>query len=249
MVDRLPDPEALRARLSFDVQRLGVAALRLGQVDSGLLRLRQNLERRALCLSEEAKHGGPELHGDGRVQLGYAKAQATAELARRATLAQVVGNPGGLSLIAAMAVGRWVSALQALGNQGAPLSVIKGHIDAGRIAHRMLRTLRPKAQLLSGCGQLTAAVVVADFVHPDAAPFVAEQIEEGLYRGRNAPGVDTDEDVLAAASRALRAGAELLEQMADRAEPALGVLLQQAEGVEAEVERRLGGLARGQNVG
>lgn len=238
-VNRLPDPQALRARLAFDVQRLGLSALRLHGVDQGLFELRRHLQTRARALAEAAKHGGPELAGDGRVQLGYAKAQANAELARRATLAEVLGNPGGLSLIAAMAVGRWVTALQGLGKQGAPLSVVKGHIDAGRIAHRMLRTLRPKAQLLSGCGQLTSAVVVADFVHDEAQVYVAEQIEEGLYRGRNAPGVGSDEDVLAAASRALRAGAELLEGMADRAEPALRALGEKAEGLEADVEARL----------
>jgi hypothetical protein len=49
----------------------------------------------------------------------------------------------------------------------------------------------------------------------------------------------TDQDALDAASRSLRAAAELLESMADRGEPAVRALLDEADAVEAHVEASL----------
>ena len=106
------------------------------------------------------------------------------------------------------------------------------------VAYRTLRALRRKSGLIR-VGQLTSAVVVAEFVHPQDLPFVEDQIEEGWYRSRRALNMKSDEDVLAGSSRALREGAYLLEKMADRAEPALARLLEEADGLEARVERDL----------
>jgi len=230
----------IRRALAFDVQRLRTAAHRLDAVDSALLTLKRKLEARAHNLTDEAaQHAEPELGGQGAVPLRYAQAQATAELARKAKLGEVLTRVGRLSMIASMAVNRWVSALQRAHAEVLPEFVLKGHIDAGRLAHRMLVTLKPRDRLKSGCGQLASAVLVAELVHPDNLPFVEEQLIEGLYRGRNARGVASDEEVLAAASRALRAGAKLLERMADKAEPAAHDLTKEAEAIEEQVARVL----------
>lgn len=230
----------LRAALAFDVQRLLSASKRLQEVDEALTTLERKLEARAVRLSADATAAvDPELGGDGTVQLRYAQAQATAELARRAKLGEILSQVGQLSRIASMAVSRWVSALHRAHAEVLPEFVLKGHIDAGRVAHRMLVTLRRRDKLKSGCGQLASAVLVAELVHPDNLAFVEEQIIEGLFRGRNARGVRTDEEVVAAASRALRAAADLLESMATRAEPAMKALLDKAEAVEADVAETL----------
>lgn len=230
----------IRAALAFDTQRLRSAAVRLSAADHALTQLERKLEARAVTLSGEARATAePELGGDGTVQLRYAQAQATAHLARRAKLGEVLGRVGQLSLIASMAVNRWVGALERAHRGVQPEYVLKGHIDAGRVAHRMLVTLRRKDRLKSGCGQLASAVLVADLVHPDNLAFIEEQILEGLHRGRNARGVRSDADVIAAASRALRAAAELLESMAAKAEPAVEALRAEAEAVEAAVAEAL----------
>lgn len=230
----------IRRALAFDVQRLRAAAHRLDAVDRALLSLKRQLENRAFCLTDEAaQHAEPELGGKGAVPLRYAQAQATAQLARRAKLGEVLSRVGRLSMIASMAVNRWVSALGRAHTEVLPEFVIKGHIDAGRLAHRMLVTLKPRDKLKSGCGQLTSAALVAELVHPDNLAFVEDQLMEGLYRGRNARGVNSDEEVLAAASRALRAGAKLLERMAEQAEPAAQALAHEAESIEEQVVRTL----------
>ena len=232
--------DAIRPRLAFDVERLRGAAQRLEAVDRSLLRLKRALEQRVEALTGEATStADSEIHGSGIVHIRYAQAQATAQLARRAALGEVLQHAERLSLISSMAVSRWITALVGLGAKRSSRSVIKAHIDAGRLAHRMLATLRPQADLRSGCGQITSAAVVAEFVHPDDSVLVNELLEEGLFRGRKARGIRTDEEVLAAASRALRTGAELLENMAAKAEPAAVDLLAQAEVVEAKVEADL----------
>lgn len=228
--------DGIRARLAFDVERLRTAAHRLEAVDRSLLQLKRALERRVEALTGEATNtSDAEIHGSGVVQIRYAQAQATAQLARRAALGEVLQHSGRLSLVASMAVNRWVAALVDLGTAQASPTAIRAHVDAGRIAHRMLATLRPHADLRSGCGQITSAAVVAEFVHPDDRAVIDEMLEEGLFHGRKARGVRADDDVLAAASRALRTGAELLEQMATKAEPAAADLLAQADVVEAQV--------------
>ena len=232
--------EAIRAQLSFDVERLRNAAHRLHDLDGALVRLKADLEARAVILAGAAtERFVPELGGDGMVALQHAKAQAAAALARRAKLGEILARAGRLSLIASMAINHWIRALGAASRGPLPNAVVKGHIDAGRIAHRMLVTLRRGDRLRSGCGQLASAVVVAEFAHPDNLAFVHEQILEGLFRGRNARGVADDQDVVSAASRALRAGAKLLEHMARRAEPGISALTAEAERIEAEVEHRL----------
>ena len=243
-----PTPTAaeIRAALAFDVQRLRGAVLRLEEVDAALLRLRRDLEDRAYVLTGEATHQlQPEIDGDGTVAVRYAQAQATAQLAQRAKLGEILGRVGQLSLIASMAVSRWVGALHRAAHQAHPDFVLKGHIDAGRVVHRMLATLRPQEQLKSGCGQLASAVVAAELVHPHNLAFVHEQIVEGLLRGRNARGIKTDADVIAAVSRALRAAATLLESMADTADPVVRALHAEAERVEEAVAEALDRGARG----
>lgn len=241
METRTDQAEAIRRRLSFNVERLRVAALHLQDVDRALGRLKRQLEGRALALCDQATaRQVPELAGDGGTALQYAEAQAAASLARRAKLGEILARSGRLSLIASMAINRWIAALNAVSRGPQPNSVIKGHIDAGRLAHRMLVTLRRRDRLRSGCGQLTSSVVVAEFAHATNLPFVYEQIEEGLFRGRKASGVENDDDVVSAASRALRAGADLLERMASRAQPSVVALVKEAEGLEAEVRLRLG---------
>lgn len=232
----------IRDRLSFDVGRLRAAGNRMERVDEALRRLKKQLEERAGVLSGEALgRGKPELAGDGLVHLRYAQAHATAELARRAALGEVLQHSGRLALIACMAVSRWIWALRTLEEPGVPVLVVKGHIDWGRLAHRMLVTLSPKEQLRSGCGQLASAVVVAEFAHEAHAGYVVEQIEEGLDRGRSARGVQDEADAVSAASRALRVSADLLERMLETAEPAARDLALEAETVETAIEAALSG--------
>lgn len=242
--------EAVRHHLRFDVARLRAAAARLQGVDDGLRGLRFRLEARARILTDEAdgepcprseEDPGHELD---IVPLRTAQAQATAALARRAALGEVLAHSGALSLVAAMAVSRWVQAVLTLSEtRRIPAerlnTLAKGHVDAGRLAHRMLATLRSKAGLRSGCGQLACAVVVAELAPCEASEFLDEQIEEGLARALHARGVRDEAHALSAASAAIREGARLLERMAERAEPAAEDLLSRAERVEADVEAKL----------
>lgn len=239
------DAMEIRKRLGFDVDRLRVAAVRLEQVDELLGTLRWRLEARARNLATEAMAGAtPIFEGDGRVQIWSAQAQAIAHLAARAALGEVLRSSSRLALIAAMAVSRWVAALKLLSREETSEAAIRAHIEAGRVAHRLLSMLRPHDHLRSGTGQLTSAVVVAEFAHAANHDDVAEQIEEGLFRARAARGVRSEEEAVSAASRALRAGAELLESMADRAEPGARALLAEAENVEALVASRLASALR-----
>ncbi len=231
--------EEIRHRLRFDVQRLRVAAHRLQAVDETLKALKRRLEIRAANLSSSAKRDAePEIGGDGLVHLRFAQAQATAQLAKKATLSEVLRHSSRIALIASMAVNRWLGALGDVGSGARSPSeaMLKGHIDAGRIAHRTLVGLKPRAGLKSGCGQLACAVVVAEFTPESQLSFVEEQIEEGLDRGRRARGIRSDNDVLKAVSAALRVGAELLEKMVESAEPAAQNLLNEAELVEDKVK-------------
>jgi hypothetical protein len=230
----------VRQRLAFDIERLASAAHRMERVDGMLSNLKRRLESRASKLADDATdHEHPELDGDGLIHIRYAQAHATAELARRATLGDVLRHSGRLSLIASMAVTRWVNALRVLSTAPANELVIKGHIDAGRLAYRTLKVLRPKDGLKAGCGHLTASVVVAEFVHAEDGPFIDDELEVALGRARVARGIAGDEEAVQIASRAIRAGAELLEHMAATAEPAAAELLARAEDVEQEVQRKL----------
>jgi len=229
----------IRQRLSFDVGRVQRAGARVVRVDRDLCSLKHALEARARHLSGEATKSVAVEMSDARLQVRYAQAQATAALARRATWNEILSHGRRLSLIASMAVTRWIQALTELGQAPASTAVIKGHIDAGRLAHRLMAVWSPRAGLLSGCGQLAAALVVAEFIHPDNQPYLDEQLEEGLQRGYLARGVRGADDIFLAVSSALRLASELLEGMADEAEPAARVLLAEAQTVEADVAARL----------
>jgi hypothetical protein len=245
----MPSPEKLRHHLRFDVARLRAAAIELQAVDDALSGLKRQLEARARELAAEAlAEPAPQGQEAGDAvprPLRTAQAQATAELARRAALGEILRSAGSLPLIATMAVSRWVrSMLDTLpGGEGGRLerraALVKGHIDAGRIAHRMLASLRSRAGLRSGCGQLVCAVVVAELAPNDLRAVLDEQIEEGWVRARSARGVRGEADALAAASAGIREAARLLEAMARRARPAAENLVAQAEDVEARVERDL----------
>jgi hypothetical protein len=231
----------VRARLAFDVERLRAAAMRLDKVDAQLSDLKAQLVARARVLAREASGLGPVFGGDGSAQIRTAQAQATAHLARRAALGDVLRSSSPLSLIVSMATSRWVGALRTLHAAAMDETALRSHVDAGRVAHRLLSILRPKDELRSGTGQLVSAVVIAEFAHPANEDDVCNQIEEGLDRARSARGIRSDEDAINAASRALRAAAELLETMADRAEPDAKRLATEADTVEAGVESDLRG--------
>jgi len=234
MTPRLTARE-VRERLGFDVERLRAAAQRLEGVDAKLGELRRRLEARAAHLAEEAMN----VSSGGTVQLRRSQAHATAHLAKRAALGEVLCSSSPLSLIAAMAASRWVGALKALARAKASEAALRAHIEAGRVAHRLLAVLRPKGGVKSGVGQLTSAVVVAELAHPANSAFVDEQIEEGLDRARSARGVRDADEAIEAASRALRAAAELLESMADRAEPEAERLTLEADRVEERIAKDL----------
>lgn len=230
------DPAGIRGRLRFDIDRVREAAWRLERVDSALTELRSHLEARARRLSLEATaKDRPELGGGG-VHVRYAQAFAVAALAKRASLREVVSVES-LALIASMAVTRWLLALRGIGQRPSGERMIHAEVEAGRVAYRLLVLLRRGRGLVFGMGQLTAAVVVAEFAHPGDAGFVDTEIREGLERARRG-GFDGDR-ALQACSSALREAAHLLEVMAEHAEPIIERLLSEADGIEAKVEREL----------
>lgn len=231
---RLPRAREIRGQLAFDVERLRSAVARVEGIDGTLSSLKTKLVARARTLATEAA-SDVVMSGDGTVQLRRAQAQAIASIASRAALGEVLAASSRLSLVTAMAVSRWVGALRALSPRPASEVVLRSHIEAGRVAHRLLSIFRPKDQLRSGVGQLVASVVVAELAHADDIVAVDEQLEEGLHRARNARGVRTDDDAIAAASRALRSAAKLLEELADEAEPAARALVAEADTVETRV--------------
>lgn len=227
-------PELVRSHLRFDVERLRAASQRLFEVEDGLLRLRSALETHADRLARRATAA----QSAPRSRLWIAQAQAAADLAKESTLHAITGPSRPLAIVALMAVNRWVQALQGLAGARASATVIHRHVQAGRLAHRALRTLKPGSGMRRYCGVLTSAVVVAEFVHPQDAPVIRREIEAGIARAQQGAG-RSDAVVLEAVSAALRTGARLAESVADRAEPRALELAQRAESVEAEVKARL----------
>jgi hypothetical protein len=149
-------------------------------------------------------------------------------------------DPGSaLSLIAAMATSRWVGAMRDAAQAPRGDAALKAHVEAGRVAYRVLASLRRNKGLAAGVGHLVSAVVVAEFTHGNDRPFIVEQIEEGLDRALTQTSLKTEDRVMEAASRALREGALLLERLAAEAEPATQRLLEEADGLEQKVEREL----------
>lgn len=227
----------VRGRLRFDVDRLRDAAWRLERVDEALGQLRRHLEARAHALSHDATaEGRPEL-ANGGVHLLYAQAAATAQLARKAALGEILSTTS-LSLIAAMAVSRWLWALRAAGHEPRGPTVVRAQVEGGRIAYRTLAALRRKKGLVAGMGQLASAVVVAELVHREDQRHVEVELAHAIARAEKA-AVALDEDLMASASSAIRDAAELLERMAARAEPAIQRLLEEADEVEARVAAAL----------
>ncbi len=236
----MQDAASIRARLTFDVTRLAEAAARLGAVDTQLGELRKRLEDRAWTLAREATVSSkPEAEGEFGIR--HAQAQATAQLARRAALNEVLRSRSPVALIAAMAVSRWVQALKVLNDGPAGERRVRVHVEAGRVAYRVLARLRRRANLKTGVGRLTSAVVVAEFAHPEDRDQLDDEVERGLYEARFARKIHSADDALAAASEALREAARLLDGMAARGEQAIEGLLTEADGVERNVEAALGG--------
>lgn len=240
------DPPQIRRQLRFDVARLRAAAEGLAEVDGKLRDLKRRLQERARQLASEAD-GGPRSVPVGDrspvvaiPSLRAAQAQATAELARRAALGEILKQQGAVSLVATMAVARWLEALmRSLPEDGRSLearaAAAKSHIDAGRLAHRVLRATQRGAGLVRGCGKLTCAVVVCELAPADLREELDAHVRDGWARAMGTLGHDT-EAALAGVSAALREGARLLEGVARRAGPAADELLARAEAVEVEVE-------------
>lgn len=238
-------PERIQTHLRFDVERLRASAQRLFEVETHLWKLRDHLETRAQRLRVQAMDAGAaELGGSAsRTQVWYAQAQAAAELAKTATMQGILRPNGRLALIAAMALNRWVNALQSLSEAPVSEAVIARHVQAGRLAHRTLRTLKPNSGMRRYCGVLTSSLVVSEFVHPDNEAQIREEIQKGITRAK----LDrhrSDEVILEAVSAALRTGARLAESTAEKAEPKARELAAQAERVESDVEARLTGPRR-----
>lgn len=235
------DAESIRTHLQFDVTRLAEAARRLQSVDERLVGLKARLEMRAMQLGRQGREPAQD-EQDEVPSLRTAQAHAIAHLARRAVLTDVLNSQAALPMIASMAVGRWVAALRKIaGETSRGERTVKFHVEAGRVACRILRTMRRRAALKSGVSRLVSAVVVAEFVHPDDAEWVDIEIEHGLFQARFARSISSAEQALAAASAILREAAELLERMATLGEPAVDALIDEAHDVERDVEARLCG--------
>lgn len=234
------DAKAIRARLAFDIERLRSSARRIEIVDAALVGLKMRLESRALTISEAAHN--PVVADRVVPRVRYAQAHAVAQLARRAALAEILQSSSALPLVASMAVARWVMALATLAPAPRGEGAVKLHVEAGRVACRVFKTLRRGRGLRSGVGRLTSAVVVAEFLHPDDVPWAEIEIDHGLHSARFSRSIHSSEEALAAASAFLREAASILERVAERAEPAVDALLARAEVIEDEVAA---GLVRG----
>lgn len=240
----------LRRAFRFEITRLKLAAQRLQHIDHTLRGLRHRLELRAVTLTQEAD-GGPSMHDRPArddvpiATLRTAQAQVTAELARRAALGEVLRHAGAVHLVVATAVCRWIEAISQsvfspVAGRAHREALMKSHIDAGRVVHRMLVALRSQAGLRSGCGQVVCALVVAELApSSDLADFVQEQVEEGWERARRARGVGSDDGARYAISQALREGALLVERMASKAEEVTKELLEEEALVEVRVRQQL----------
>lgn len=233
---------ALRARFRFDIARLRGASARVHAVDGQLRRARESLRTKSggwTKLAVDLRH--PELGGSPGVQLLYAKAHAAAALSRRAGLRELLATAAdGLALVSSMATSAWVASLQGLRAHAHGETLLRSHVEAGRMAYRILRSVRRQLDHVEGIGQLTSALVVFEFVHPLDERFVAAQLCEGLARARaNAGPGQTDEDLHARVSAALREATLVLEAVAERSEPLADGLAREADGLERRVESLL----------
>lgn len=228
---------SIRAQLKFDVERLRDAAWRLERVDDALGALRRHLEVRAERLAREPGVGLKEPPPPSEGSRRYAQAVAVGALARRATIREVFSKDS-VSLVAAMAAGRWLSTMRSLGLAPRGTRLVEAQVEAGRVAYRMLAALRRREGVVAGLGQLVAAVVVAELVHDTDRAVIAREIDEGLARGHRVTGLD-DVELVRACSRALREAASLLERLARRAEPSVRRLLEEADGIEREAAEAL----------
>lgn len=233
---------ALRARFRFDVARLRSAAARVDEVDRQLRGARDSLRSKSggwTKLAIDLRH--PELGGSEGVQLLYAKAHAAAALSRRATLRELLSTAvDGLAIVSSMATSRWVASLQGLRDHPHGETLLRSHIEAGRMAYRVLRSVRRQLRHVEGLGQLTSAIVVLEFAHPTDQAYVAGHAFEGLARARsNAEETEGDEVLYGYASAALREATSVLESVAARSEPLATKLVGDADLLEARVEAGL----------
>ncbi|MBI4816415.1 MAG: hypothetical protein HY791_09155 [Deltaproteobacteria bacterium] len=196
-------------------------------VDTRVSELRARLFSRAKVLSIEATN--PQTH-PAEASLAAAQAHALASLARKVALAELLADPGGgsLSLIAAMAVSRWLSELRREPKRGRALRL---ELEAGRVAHRVLRSIRRHRGLEPGHGRLVSAIVAFEFAHPAERAYLESIVESEA-------GEKVEEAVLAASS-ALREAALVLEWAATRAEPRIAKLEADAALAEGKVRSSL----------
>ena len=236
----MEEVEHVRSRLGFGVSRLANAATRLEDIDIALYQLKCRLEDRAQKLAEEgnAMDDVPGSYGEKRIRL--AQAHATAQLARRAVLTETLrSRRRAISVMAALAVSRWVSALRQISPEPVGHRKTRLHIESGRIACRVLRSVRRGRGLKEGVSLLGSALVVAEFVHPDDYATAEKSIEDGLHRARFSRAIHSQEQAIEACSLLLGEAAHILEQIAERAEPAVDHLLAESTRVESDVQSDL----------
>ena len=235
------DVEELRHRLAFGVGRLAQAAARLQDIDIALYQLKIRLENRALELADE----GNSLDGDGQSEYGQkrvrlAQSHAIAQLARRAVLTEVLRTRRkAIPMMAAIAISRWVSSLQNIAPKPVGHRKVRLHIESGRVACRVLRSVRRGRGLQEGVSLLGSALIVAEFAHPDDYDSTAGAIEEGLKRALFSRKIHSLEQAIEACSLLLQESAHILEQIAARAEPSVDELLARSVTVEADVQAEL----------
>jgi hypothetical protein len=231
----------VRRRLSFGVSRLAEAAARLQDIDACLYELKIKLEQRALELADEGNaidDDDTRSYGEKRVRL--AQSQAVAQLARKAVLTEILrSRKKAISLMAAVAVSRWISSLRNIAPEPVGHTKVRLHIESGRVACRLLRLLRRGRGLKEGVSLLGSAIVVAEFVHPDDFETASIAIKEGLHRGLFSRSIHSRDQAIEACSVLLGEAAHVLEQIAARAEPAVDALLVRSTSLEQDVQTEL----------
>ena len=231
--------DELRDRLAFAVSRLAQAADRLQDVDFELYSLKVRLEKRALELAEEGNAVGSEQdYSSNRLRL--AQSHAIAQLARKAVLTELVRSKRkAIPMMAASAISRWIGSLRTLSARPVGSRRVRLFVESGRVACRVLRSVRRGRGLQEGVSLLGSALVVAEFVHPDDYQYVETAIDEGLKRALFSRRIHSTEQAIETCSLLLRESAHILEQIAARAEPAVDDLLERSATVEDEVQSEL----------
>ena len=235
--------DALRQQVAFDIERLRAAAIQLESLDHGFQLLREKLESRAWFLSKAARLAQERSERQG-MQLKFAKAQALAHLAAKAAIGEVLGRREPVAIVASMATLRWVSSLHQVSLRKVSELRLKGYFEAGRVAHKTVRTLRPGKGLRPGIGAIVSGLLVLEFACAENRSSAKRLVLEALRRCRR-KHLTGDTDMVRAVSQSLRVAADLLERMYKKAEPYRVELEQKAETLEDEVEAAFARVAVG----